>query len=99
MKFFKKHFEWMAFFFGLLLMASMNPGETGLSFCIFDRVGIPFCPGEGLGHSIAFIFRGEFKEALEANLMGPAAVVLLSARIVSIWKSLLTEQKMDLKEC
>lgn len=99
MKFFKTHFEWMAFLLGLILMASMSPTDTGLSFCLFERVGVSFCPGEGLGHSIAYLFRGEFNEALQANLMGPVAVVILSLRIGSIWKDLYKEHKMDLKEC
>ncbi|MEQ9265320.1 MAG: DUF2752 domain-containing protein [Balneolaceae bacterium] len=98
MKFFKTHFEWMAFLTGLILMASMSPSDTGLSFCLFERLGVSFCPGEGLGHSISYLFRGEFNEALQANLMGPFAVLILGLRIGSIWKDIYKEQRKDLKE-
>ncbi len=86
MKFLKAHSEWLAFFIGLLLMASMDPSTKGFSFCLFDMAGIPYCPGEGLGHSIAYLFRGELEASLSANLFGPLAVAVLSLRILSIWK-------------
>lgn len=98
MKFIHQHSEWMVFLFGLILMATMNPYTDGTSFCLFDFMGFTLCPGEGLGHSIAFLFRGEIKMALEANLMGPLVVVGLSARILSIWKDLLKKYTMDLQE-
>lgn len=98
MGFFKKHIEWFAFLSGLLLMGSMDPYAQGIDFCLFDAVGFSFCPGEGLGHSIAFLFRGEFINSLQANLMGPFAVVVLSVRIFSIWKDLLINRNKDLTE-
>lgn len=94
MKFIKPHIEWVAFFIGLVLMASMNPYETGETFCLFERIGISFCPGKGLGHSIAFLFRGEFTQALHANMLGPVAVIILSLRIMSIWKELYTNKTL-----
>jgi len=88
MNVFKPHIEWLAFFIGLVLMASLNPYETGETFCLFERIGISFCPGKGLGHSIAFLFRGELTQAIHANMLGPLAVIILSFRIMSIWKEL-----------
>ncbi len=79
-------------------MATMNPYEDGTSWCLFDALGFSYCPGEGLGHSIAFLFRGDVKEAFNANLMGPFVVIGLSIRILSIWKDLLIKQSMDLQE-
>ena len=69
-------------------MATLDPTIQGTSFCFFDFIGIEFCPGEGLGHSIAWLFRGEFQNALDANLFGPLAVVILSFRVLQIWKDL-----------
>lgn len=83
---------------GLMLMATMNPYVEGVSLCLLEALGFTFCPGEGLGHSIAFLFRGEFSESLEANLMGPVVVIGLSARIFTIWKNLIQKQTMDLQE-
>ncbi len=85
----KPHIEWIAFLSGLILMASMDPTVKGFSFCLFEQIGISFCPGEGLGHSIAWLFRGELNKSLNANLFGLLAVAVLSARILYIWKELL----------
>ena len=98
MKFLNRHLEWMVFFSGLILLATMDPTITGTSFCFFDFIGISFCPGEGLGHSIAYFFSGNLKSSFQANFMGPIAVLVLSARIITIWKDLLTKEKLDLKE-
>lgn len=79
---FKNYFEIAAFSAGLLLLALMNPDlNYSSSWCLFDWVGISFCPGEGLGHSIAYTFRGDIYNALEANVLGPLSVVILISRI------------------
>lgn len=81
-KIFRRHFEWVAFSCGLIALALMNPNiDHGSSLCFFDWVGIPFCPGEGLGHSIAYTFRGDIANALQANVVGPFAIVILISRI------------------
>lgn len=86
----KKHIEWVAFSVGLIALAFMNPEiNSGISFCLFEWAGIDFCPGKGLGHSIAYTFRGEFANAFNAHYMGPFAVFILSLRILHIWSSLL----------
>ena len=83
--FFKNYFEVLAFSAGLLLLAFMNPESTGgINFCLFEQMGITFCPGDGLGHSISYTFRGDLSNALEANFLGPFALVLLSGRIVQL---------------
>ena len=87
-KLIKPHVEWVAFLSGLILMATMNPSTDGFSFCLFDAVGLDICIGDGLGHSIAYLFRGDFSSALEANFMGPVAVIVLTSRIIHIWKYL-----------
>lgn len=82
---FKNHFEWMAFALALAIMALMNPyTDNGASWCLFERAGITFCPGEGLGHSIAFLFRGDFAQAFQANILGPLATVILLSRVLYI---------------
>lgn len=79
---FKKYFEVLAFATGLILLALMNPvAANGPSLCLFDQLGISFCPGDGLGHSISYIFRGEVYKALEVNMLGPFTLIILSGRI------------------
>lgn len=97
MKKIKPHIEWFIFLSGLILMGTMDPTIQSTSFCFFDLIGIEFCPGEGLGHSIAWIFRGEFKNALEANLFGPLAVAVLSLRILQVWRDIYINKTTTLK--
>lgn len=86
---FKNYFEVFAFCIGLLLLALMNPEtNNGISLCMFDQLGVPWCPGEGLGHSISYLFRGEVSNAMEANILGPFAIIILGGRITHLlWKN------------
>ena len=90
---YKKHFEWSAFLAGLIALAFMDPATAGSSFCVFDLAGIEFCPGDGLGHSISYTFRGNLKSAFEANFAGPFAVIILSLRILQVWINLFQNHK------
>lgn len=81
---FKAYFEILAFTAGLLLLAFMNPHSNGATLCLFERMGFSFCPGEGLGHSIAFLFRGEIYKSLEANFLGVFAIIILGGRIIQL---------------
>ncbi len=94
MRLIRKHLEWVVFSTGLLLLALMSPENAGTSLCFFDWIGINFCPGEGLGHSISHTFRGNISAALQAHMAGPAAVIILTGRIIYIWKELSQETKL-----
>lgn len=84
--FYKYHFEWVALALGLLFMGLMNPYvDTGSSLCLFEALNFNFCPGEGLGHSIAFTFRGDLNEAIEAHPVGPFTILILSGRVLFLW--------------
>lgn len=84
---FKNYFEIAALSSGLILLAFMDPTlDYRYSWCLFEMVGIGFCPGEGLGHSIAYTFRAEIYNALEANMLGPLSVVILTGRIAYLLK-------------
>lgn len=79
---FNRHFEWIALTTGLILMAAMNPYvDNGASWCLIEMAGINFCPGEGLGHSVALLVRGNYFQAIEANMMGPLAILIISSRV------------------
>ena len=88
MKAIRPHLEWIIFLTGLILMATMDPHNDGQTFCVLESFGFKFCPGHGLGHSVAFLFRGEFSLAIQSNFMGPFAVVILSFRIIYCWREL-----------
>lgn len=70
----------MAWVIGLLLLAFMNPEQDQATLCLFEWIGFTWCPGHGLGHSIAYLFRGEWYESFLAHPLGPVAVPLLIAR-------------------
>ena len=86
---FNTHFEWMALATGLFLMALMDPSVDASSWCLFERLGVYFCPGEGLGHSIAYLFRGELAEAWKAHPVGPLAVAVMGGRIFYLIRNLI----------
>lgn len=84
---FKKYFEIAAFGFGLLLLALMNPETTmGPGLCLLENLGFQYCPGDGLGHSISYTFRGDISNALKANILGPLSLFILGSRIVYLIK-------------
>lgn len=95
MHFIKSHLEWLTFLTGLILLALMNPATSGISFCVFDIAGFEFCPGKGLGHSIAYTFRGDLTAAVNAHFAGPFAVFILSLRIIHLWKILLFQSQTN----
>jgi hypothetical protein len=77
------HLEWIVLTGGLVVLALMNPNITAPSLCLFDALGI-FCPGEGLGRSISFIFRGMWKEAWAVHPAGFFAIPIITGRIYYI---------------
>jgi len=51
------------------------------SICVFKWMGIPFCPGCGLGHSISHLFHGNVRESVSAHPLGIFAVIIIISRI------------------
>ena len=88
-----KYLEIPVFICGLILLAMMDPGNSGTTLCLLEHLGYPYCPGEGIGHSIAYFFRGDINSSLEANFMGPFAVVILTFRIIYLFREYYKEQK------
>jgi hypothetical protein len=89
------HFEWVVFSLGLILMATMDPLNTGFSFCLFDMIGVTFCPGEGLGKSIAWLFRGDFSASYQAHPAGSITVIILTLRIFHLIKIRFNKPNME----
>ena len=87
------HIEWIVFVIGLLHLSTMSTQNTSHTLCMFEWIGFKYCLGEGLGHSIAYVFQGDIKSSIQANFMGPVAVFVLSFRILSIWTKLLSNYK------
>lgn len=80
------HFEWIALISGLLLMAFLDPFSQSSSICPVDRLGFDFCPGCGLGKSIAFAARGNFSASIQSHPLGFFAIVVIAVRIGTIFR-------------
>lgn len=75
-------FVWTA---ALAALALTDPRAEGLlSLCVPKALGLPFCPGCGLGHSIAFLLNGEVGPALAAHPLGPFAAAVLAGRVIGL---------------
>lgn len=86
------HIELIVWPTAFVLLYFMDPAQNnGLSFCILKQVGIPWCPGCGLGHSISFLLHGEWRAALKNHPLGPFAIVVLTYRTYQLirlqWQS------------
>jgi hypothetical protein len=68
----------------LIAAAFINPYTEGTTFCLIERAGIDFCPGNGLGRSISLAYRGEFTDSFRMHPVGMAAVLIIMVRITSI---------------
>lgn len=80
------HFEWIALLSGLILVAILDPFSQVASICPIDRMGFDFCPGCGLGRSVAFAARGELAASLQSHPLGLFAIVVIIARIGAIFR-------------
>ncbi|MDZ7896553.1 MAG: DUF2752 domain-containing protein [Arcicella sp.] len=72
---------------GLACLALMNPSEAHFSLCPIKNLGISFCPGCGLGHSISFLFHGQIKESFNHHPLGVFALLVIFWRIFQLVKN------------
>jgi hypothetical protein len=69
-------------------MAAADPTAPPLlDLCLFDALGVSFCPGCGLGHAIAWLARGNVVASWQAHPLGLPAAGLLLYRIVYLVRS------------
>ncbi|NIW78932.1 MAG: DUF2752 domain-containing protein [Calditrichae bacterium] len=62
----------------LLSLIFLDPYEqTHFSLCFFKLLGFDRCPGCGLGHAIAFLYRGEVVHSFQTHWLGIPAVILI----------------------
>jgi hypothetical protein len=82
---FKIAFEaaiWMA---GLLAVGLPDPAlPSAIDLCLFKAIGLPGCPGCGLGHAMGYLFRAEWALALQSHWFSPVVLIILLTRIVSL---------------
>jgi len=59
--------------------------EEHMSLCVFNHLGLKFCPGCGLGRSISYFMHGELLMSLKAHPIGIPAVLILLYRIIKLY--------------
>lgn len=70
----------------LLYLAIIDPSASGtFTLCPLHNLGLPFCPGCGLGHSVSYLLHGDVTRSLEAHPLGAAAVVILMHHLFSLF--------------
>ena len=90
----RSHLESWFWLIAIVMLAFSNPVEEGhASLCIVKNLNIGFCPGCGLGHSIAWLFRGEIIKSFNAHPLGIPAVIILLFRSFSLLKNDITIKK------
>ncbi|WP_299581663.1 DUF2752 domain-containing protein [Mucilaginibacter sp.] len=79
---FAKYFELAFWIAGLVSLAITDPtNQSHFSLCPLKMLGITWCPGCGLGHSISFLFHGDLKSSLHAHWLGIPALIAILYRI------------------
>jgi hypothetical protein len=87
----RKHIEACFWIAAILALALTNPEGSGhISLCPLKNAGLDFCPGCGLGHSISWLFRGEFIRSFTAHPLGLPAVLILITRSYTLLKNEIT---------
>ncbi|MGB8193485.1 MAG: DUF2752 domain-containing protein [Chitinophagaceae bacterium] len=96
MKFSAANVEAFAWIGALILPAFVDPfAETHFSWCFFKNIGISWCPGCGLGKSLALLYRGNFSQSFFAHPLGIFAFLVLLNRIIILLKKNLTHSKAN----
>jgi hypothetical protein len=80
----KEAFIWIA---ALIILAIENPASHHYTLCPLDNLGFSYCPGCGLGRSVAWLFRLEPVESFTTHPLGIPAVLIIIFRIIKILSS------------
>ena len=83
-KYFNQYFELFFWCGSLLVLAFCDPAGEHYSLCFFKFAGVPFCPGCGLGHSISYIFHGDFRSSFHSHPLGIFAISVIVLRIYKL---------------
>jgi ABC-type Fe3+-siderophore transport system permease subunit len=86
-RFFYKYFELVFWVTAMLCLAFTSPQATShFTLCPLKLMGITWCPGCGLGHSIIYLFHGQLGDSLHAHWLGIPAVLVIFHRIYVLAK-------------
>jgi len=84
-KLISKYFELVFWVAALIALAMTDPaGKVHFSLCPLKAMGITWCPGCGLGHSISWLFRGDIGNSWHAHWLGIPALGVILYRIYDL---------------
>jgi hypothetical protein len=89
----KANLELFAWIIALIVLAFLNPDTVQVSLCPLKYFGFHYCPGCGLGRSIALLFRGRFVEAYNMHPLGFFAVAIFGYRIVELGRAAMQSEE------
>gem|GEM_PF-689017 len=77
---------------GLIALAFVDPSQTShVTICPIAYFGFDFCPGCGLGRSIAWLFHGSVTQSLGTHPLGIVTLAVLVHRIFQLIRNHLTQ--------
>jgi hypothetical protein len=74
----------------VLLWLTFPVGDGGVTLCIFHHMGITWCPGCGIGRSMAHLMHGNLTASLQAHWFGLPALIIIGYRIITLTLRLIT---------
>jgi len=79
---------------GFIFLAAMNPAQPApFDICLFKKMGLPFCPGCGLGRSLSLLLHGDPIHSFLTHPLGLPAFLILSVRIITLSHRLLNRTR------
>jgi hypothetical protein len=79
-----KYLEPATWTLALVVLFFMDTSKETFSFCIVKSIGFRYCPGCGIGHAIHDALHLDFRQSLNAHILGIPATVVLLYHIVKI---------------
>ncbi|GAB3005430.1 hypothetical protein GCM10027051_00350 [Niabella terrae] len=71
----------------LIVLGLMQVSDNSTSLCLLHQLGINWCPGCGLGHAIHYALHFEFRQSLDAHILGiPATLIIFYQSCKSFYK-------------
>jgi hypothetical protein len=81
-KLFNRYFELTFWIAALIALGCSNPAQAGqYTLCPLRLMGFKWCPGCGIGHSIAWLLHGDIRNSFHAHWLGIPALVGIVYRI------------------
>ncbi len=86
---------WLA---ALVVLAAVPITDAHFTLCPLKNAGFQYCPGCGLGHSIALIFHGNFTASVQMHPLGFLALGIIGWRIIAVFRNSLLLLKIGMVE-